>query len=93
MTEKHILINLGEKNMTEKRFEKTTSDIRTFRIYDYEMEDAYFIDCDEHTVECLVDLLNGLHEENQKLKEEIQKWYNTDKGGAIQQEIQSVLEK
>lgn len=27
------------------------------------------------------------------IKEEIQKWYNTDKGVAIQQEIQSVLEK
>ena len=47
--------------MSEKRFELTKSSITDFRIYDNELEDAYFIDCkDEHTVECLVDLLNNL---------------------------------
>ena len=55
--------------MTAKRFELTKSDIKDFRIYDYEKEDAYFIDCDNHTGNCLVDLLNELHEENTMLKE------------------------
>lgn len=45
--------------MSEKRFEKSKSDITDYRIYDYEKEDAYFIDCDdESTVDAIVDLLN-----------------------------------
>ena len=53
----------------EKRFELTKSSITDFRIYDNELEDAYFIDCkDEHTVEGLVDLLNNLQKENEQLK-------------------------
>ena len=58
--------------MSEKRFEKTRSDITDWRIYDYEEEDAYFIDCkDEHTVEVLVDLLNSLNDENEDYKEAV----------------------
>lgn len=45
--------------MNNKRFEKFKSDITDYRIYDYEKEDAYFIDCDdESTVDAIVDLLN-----------------------------------
>ena len=45
--------------MSEKRFEKSKSDITDYRIYDYEKEDAYFIDCDdESTIDAIVDLLN-----------------------------------
>lgn len=41
--------------MSEKRFEKFKSDITDYRIYDYEKEDAYFIDCDdESTVGAIV---------------------------------------
>lgn len=60
--------------MTVKRFELTKSDIKDFRIYDYEKEDAYFIDCDKHTGECLTDLLNELVDENEELKKEILWW-------------------
>ena len=56
----------------EKRFELTKSSITDFRIYDNELEDAYFIDCkDEHTVEGLVDLLNSLYDENEQLREQL----------------------
>jgi len=54
--------------MIEKRFYKTTSEIEDYRVYDDEEEDAYFVSCDEHTVDCLVDLLNDLNNENQRLK-------------------------
>ena len=51
--------------MSEKRFEKSKSDITDYRIYDYEKEDAYFIDCDdESTVDAIVGLLNELSDEN-----------------------------
>ena len=54
-----------------ERFELTNSDIKDFRIYDYAKEDAYFIDCDEHTGKGLVDLLNSLSEENKQLKQQL----------------------
>lgn len=58
--------------MSEKRFEKSKSDITDYRIYDYEKEDAYFIDCDdESTVDAIVNLLNSLSEENEQLKQEV----------------------
>ena len=58
--------------MNDKRFEKSKSDITDYRIYDYEKEDAYFIDCDdESTVDAIVNLLNSLSEENDQLKQEI----------------------
>lgn len=58
--------------MKDKRFEKSKSDITDYRIYDYEKEDAYFIDCDdESTVDAIVNLLNSLSEENGQLKQEI----------------------
>ena len=54
--------------MSEKRFELTKSSITDFRIYDNELEDAYFINCDEHTAQSLVSLLNFISEvrENQR---------------------------
>lgn len=55
--------------MIEERFEKSKSDITDYRIYDYEKEDAYFIDCDdESTVDAIVNLLNSLSKENEKLR-------------------------
>lgn len=54
--------------MNNERFYKTTSTIEKYRIYDDDKEDAYFISCDEHTVDCLTDLLNELNTENTKLK-------------------------
>ena len=59
--------------MTEKRFEKTTSTIEKYRIYDNDREDAYFITCDEHCIDTLVDLLNELNEERLYFKRELQK--------------------
>lgn len=56
--------------MIEKRFYKTTSEIEDYRIYDDEEEDAYFISCDEHTIDCLVELLNELYEEVMDLRGE-----------------------
>lgn len=46
--------------MTEKRFELTKADpsISQYRIYDYHNENAYFINADEHTLQCIVDVLN-----------------------------------
>lgn len=37
--------------------------------------------------------LKGAGKEFSEIKEEIQKWYNTDKGAEIQQEIQALLTK
>ena len=54
--------------MTEKRFYKTTSEIEDYRVYDDEEEDAYFVSCDEHTVDCLVELLNVLNDEKELYK-------------------------
>ena len=54
-----------------ERFEKTKSDVADFRIYDYKNENAYFINSDEHTIDCLVDLLNELSDENDGHREEI----------------------
>lgn len=60
--------------MSEKRFEKSKPDITDYMIYDYEKEDAYFIDCDdESTVDAIVDLLNELCEENEQLRQFINK--------------------
>ena len=56
--------------MNEKRFENSKSDITDYRIYDYEKEDAYFIDCDDKgTVDAIVNLLNELNDENRQLKQ------------------------
>lgn len=57
--------------MTEKRFYKTISEIEDYRIYDDEKEDAYFISCDERTVNDLVKLLNELYKENTQLKNKL----------------------
>ena len=62
-----------------KRFEHTKANlmqsyISTFReymIYDNALEDAYFVKSDEHCVECLVDLLNQLNDENEQLRQEL----------------------
>lgn len=61
--------------MTEKRFELSKSDIKDFRIYDDGKEDAYFIDCDEHTGICLVSLLNQLNDDNEQLKQSSTMYY------------------
>ena len=59
----------GER-MNEKRFEKSKSDITDYRIYDYEKEDAYFIDCDdESTVDAIVDLMNQQQATIEKLQD------------------------
>lgn len=58
----------GHETMTEKRFYKTTSDIEDYRIYDDDKEDAYFISCDEHTIDCLVELMNKLDQRNKELE-------------------------
>ena len=59
--------------MSEKRFEKSVSDTNEdFRIYDNWKEDAYFISCDdEHTVECLVKLMNEQQDTINKQEKEI----------------------
>lgn len=54
--------------MTAKRFYKQKSSIRDYMLYDEDREDAYFISCDEHTIDTLVNLLNELHKENNMLK-------------------------
>lgn len=54
--------------MADERFYKTKSSIEDYRIYDNDLEDAYFISGDEHTVDCIIDLLNRLNDENQRLK-------------------------
>ena len=56
--------------MTEKRFYKSESTIEDYRIYDEDKEDAYFISCDEHTAECIVDLLNKQDERIRELEKE-----------------------
>ena len=61
--------------MIEKRFYKTISDIGGNRIYDKDKENAYFISCDEYTVDGLMKLLNELHEENTRLKNKL-KFFN-----------------
>ena len=58
--------------MSDERFELFKSDITDWRIYDNELENAYFIDCeDEHTVEMIVVLLNQLNDENEELRQKI----------------------
>jgi len=52
--------------MTEKRFYKTSSSIEKYRIYDDDLEEAYFISCDEHTIDTLIELLN---DQDQQIKE------------------------
>lgn len=74
--------------MTEKRFYKTISEIEDYRVYDDDEEDAYFISCDEHTVDCLVGLLNELHDENKELKTKVD-----DKEVAVEVETCKVMEK
>ena len=54
--------------MTAKRFYKQKSSIRDYMLYDEDREDAYFISCDEHTIDTLVNLLNELHKEKEYLK-------------------------
>lgn len=55
--------------MTEKRFELTKADpsISQYRIYDYHNENAYFINADEHTLQCIVDVLNTQEARIQKM--------------------------
>ena len=59
----------------EKRFEKSVAllskleNTTKFRIYDNEKEDAYFVIADEHTVDCLVELLNKQEERIQSLEQ------------------------
>ena len=65
--------------MSEKRFEHSKANlmqsyISTFtdyRIYDNDLEDAYFVKCDEHCAKCLVDLLNSLYDENEQLRQQL----------------------
>ena len=61
--------------MTEKRFELTKADpsISQWRIYDYHNENAYCINADEHTLQCIVDVLNtqeAIINNLEKVKEE-----------------------
>ena len=44
--------------MTEKRFTKQESTIEKYMLYDNNKENAYFITCDEGTINAIVDLLN-----------------------------------
>lgn len=61
--------------MSEKRFEKSKSDITDYRIYDYEKEDAYFIDCDdESTVDAIVDLMNRQQSTINELRKKLKKY-------------------
>ena len=60
--------------MSEKRFELSKTDLANIRLYDYKEENAYFLDCDEHTSKCLVELLNNLSEENEQLREQLAHW-------------------
>lgn len=64
--------------MSKKRFEKSKSDITDYRIYDYEKEDAYFIDCDdESTVDAIVDLMNEQQATISHLEEECKEKLDT----------------
>ena len=63
--------------MTEKRFYKTESTIEKYRIYDEDKEDAYFISCDEYTVDSIVDLLNKQEQTIKMLDKEVSACYDT----------------